>query len=80
MCPWCGHGMWGGGMMIVWIVLIVVIVWAVWTWMARSVRVGPSSGDDAERILRERFARGEIDEAMYQRMLAELRGEGRGNR
>ena len=66
--------------MIVWVVLLAIIVWAIWTWVARSARPGLSSGDDAERILRERFARGEIDEATYQRMLAQLRAGGTGTR
>ncbi|MCA3748391.1 MAG: SHOCT domain-containing protein [Rubrobacter sp.] len=61
---------WGG--------LIALIVWAV-------VRItsGQGSSDDhraragsAEEILRERFARGEIDAEEYERSLEVLRGEG----
>lgn len=61
---------WGG--------LIALIVWAV-------VRVFPGQRDSAnfsgtrekpaEEILRERFARGEIDAEEYERSLAVLRGE-----
>ena len=34
---------------------------------------GGGYGDSAERVLRERFARGEIDAETYRRMLAQLR-------
>ena len=35
--------------------------------------LGGGYGDSAERLLRERFARGEIDEETYRRMLVQLR-------
>jgi len=77
-CPWCGGHMGRGGgliMMLFWLVVLAVILWIVWT-MAR--RGGPGSGpagreDGAEALLRERYARGELDEATYRRMLDELR-------
>lgn len=75
MCPWCGRGMWGGGMMILWLIVFVVIIVAAWMWLARSRPSREPDTDDAERILHERFARGEIDEPTYQHMLAELRRE-----
>jgi putative membrane protein len=80
-CPWCeGHmGWWGGGMMVLWWVLIVgLVVLGVWWFRRRSDGGGASlSGmDRAETILRERLARGEIDEDTYRRQLAELRRSG----
>lgn len=74
-CPWCGPMGWGGGfMMVFWIVLLVVLVALVWTLGQRGGWFRGTGGEDrAEVALRERFARGEIDEATYQRMRDELR-------
>jgi putative membrane protein len=76
MCPWCNYGMWGGGTMILWLILIAAIVWFGYRLSRRGPGnggTGGGSGDSAERLLRERFARGEIDEETYRRMLAQLR-------
>lgn len=73
-----GFGM-GGGLGIIFLLLIVaLVVWAL-------VRVLPSQdgGSDnsrsdqssAEDILKERFARGQIDAGEYEDSLATLRGE-----
>ncbi len=73
-----GFGM-GGGFGIIFLLLIVgLVVWAL-------VRVLPnqSGGGDgyrsdrtsAEDVLKERFARGEIDAEEYESSLATLRGE-----
>lgn len=73
---WGGHMGWGGGwgwmMMLFWVVVLVAVLWFVW---AMTRRGGGLSGrpDDAESVLRDRYARGEIDEAAYRRMLEELR-------
>lgn len=79
MCPWCGsglHGMWGWGMMAMWLVIALVVGGAIWTW-SRNARGGDrSSRGVAEELLRERYARGEIDDATYQRMLAQLGDHG----
>jgi putative membrane protein len=79
-CPWCpGHMGWGGGwlMMLVWLVVLVLVVLVVRALATGRWGRGPSrSGrDDAEAILREQFARGEIDEETYRRRLQELRKE-----
>jgi putative membrane protein len=74
-CPWCGAMGWGGAfMMIFWVVVLVALGVLAWSLLQRGGRAGAPPGEDrAEEILRERFARGEIDEATYQRMLDELR-------
>jgi putative membrane protein len=79
-CPWCpGHMGWGGGwlMMLLWLVGLVLLILVVWALVrGRQGRgPGPSDRDPAEEILREQFARGEMDEDTYRRRLQELRGE-----
>jgi putative membrane protein len=63
-------GWWGGwGMMLWWLPILLVIAVVIWLLRGR-----PSGGarDSAEEALRERYARGEIDDETYRRMLAEL--------
>lgn len=76
--PWWGHHMaWGGGiMMIGWTLLLVILVVGAWAfvrdgWSPRRGRDGPR--DRAEEVLREEFARGQIDEETYRGRLNELR-------
>ena len=71
-------GGWGLGMGLGWIIPIVVIGLVVWAIVAitRS-RSGGSSGEGAAAdrslaILKERYARGELDSETYQRMRNEL--------
>ena len=79
--PWHApgdHMGWGGWtvMLLFWLVVIGLIVWLVVTVLRREGGAGPgtsSSEDRAESILRERYARGEIDEETYRRQLDELR-------
>jgi len=65
------HGLFGGGFMwFLWIILLVVIVY-----MLKDVLGGSrpsSSDDDALEILKRRYARGEIDEAEFERRKKEL--------
>lgn len=61
--------------MLVWLVIGVVVVWLVVRGLAafeRSRTDGPQSSDP-EEILRERFARGDIDTEEYERRRALLR-------
>jgi putative membrane protein len=61
-------------MMLFWIVPLVVLVALLWALGQRGGWFrGPGSEDRAEALLRERFARGEIDEDAYRRMREELR-------
>ncbi|MFW6201111.1 MAG: SHOCT domain-containing protein [Gemmatimonadota bacterium] len=83
---WWGHmnGAWGWGMMffmmLFWIAVIALVVWLI----VRLTRGdgapggtgGAVRGDRAEEILRERYARGEIDRDSFERMLDDLRRGG----
>lgn len=64
-----GYGMFGGLMMVLfWGIVIALIVMAV-----RRYRTGTGKPDqDPAKILKERFARGEIDEDEYRKRLATL--------
>ncbi len=72
-----GHMMWGGGfgmagglmMLVFWGAIIALIVFAVRGFSSGS---GSGSKSDATEILRERFAKGEIDEEEYERRKAQL--------
>ena len=75
MCPWCNHGLWGGSMMILWVLVLAAVVWLLWLASRNAWKSGAPPGersDAAEQLLRERYARSEIDEATYRHMLAEL--------
>jgi putative membrane protein len=61
--------------MVFWIALLVVLVWATIRWLdRRSNGVGPqgsavpTGGPSALEILRQRYARGEIDTATFEQM------------
>lgn len=72
-----GHMMWGGGfgmfgglmMVAFWALIIGLIVFAV---RGFSNRAGTGNGQTATDVLRERYARGEIDEDEFERRLARL--------
>lgn len=72
-----GHMMWGGGhgifgglmMLIFWALIVGLIVLAVRGFPSRP---GSGNGQSATDILRERYARGEIDEDEFERRLARL--------
>lgn len=74
-CPWCGDHMgWGmGWMWIVWLLVLAGLVAAGWMLARRSGSRHSSAADRAEAILRERYARGEMDEPTWRRMREELR-------
>jgi putative membrane protein len=77
-CPWCGSHMSGWGwpmMMFSFLILLVLVIAAAWALIQRGGFSGwtEGRGDSAEGILRQRYARGEIDDETYRRMLEELR-------
>ncbi len=72
------HGWWGMGagmfMMLMVVVLAVIGVFAILKWMTESSRSRRQDMSGyAEACLKERFARGEIDEDTFQRQLDEIR-------
>ena len=67
----------GSGMMMVmvlfWVLVIAALIWLVW-WALRGRSASRPRGDEsAESILKERYARGEIDRATYEEMRKDLR-------
>ena len=69
------HGWWGmGAMWLFWLVVLIVAV-ALIGWLIRRTQVQSSTGraSSAEEILKERYARGEIDKQEYEERLTELR-------
>jgi len=63
--------------MLVWLVLAVVVVWLVVRGLIALERTqtGGQVGSRPDEILRERFARGEIDPDEFERRLALLHGK-----
>jgi putative membrane protein len=64
-------------MMLFALILFVLVIVAAWALIQRGGFSGLTGtpGDSAEGILRQRYARGEIDEETYRRMRDELRRE-----
>lgn len=65
-----GHGMFGGFMMLIFWALIIGLI--VFTVRGFSNRPDPGTGQSAVDVLRERYARGEIDDDEFERRLAKL--------
>jgi putative membrane protein len=79
-CPMCGPGgMWGWGMVpttLFWLVVLGLVIWLTSRLVDRGRPPGGEPGRGrAEEILKERYARGEMDRETYQRMLEDLRRE-----
>ncbi len=68
-----GYGLWwliGTGLMILfWIAIILLVIWVVRNLFPRQVRSGQ---DQALEILRQRYAKGEINAAEYEQARARL--------
>lgn len=63
----------GGIFMILWWVLIIIGIVVLVKWMSKSQGTGGSdSGNKALDILKERYARGEIDEQEFQKRKLDL--------
>ncbi len=65
--------------MVLWMAVLVVLVWAVIRWLERKTSTSgpqetsiPSRGPSALEILRQRYARGEIDTATFEQMREQL--------
>ncbi|SEM80628.1 putative membrane protein [Palleronia pelagia] len=70
-----GHGIFGGLWMILfWGIIIALIVWAVMALRGKGGNGGPDATGrpDALETLRERLAKGEIDEEEFRRRKAAL--------
>jgi putative membrane protein len=84
MMFWYGSGMGGWGYAVTTIAMVVfwaAVIYGIVALIRHAGRSGPPSGEPAllpapERLLAERFARGEIDEEEYQQRLAGLRAAG----
>ncbi|MER6418281.1 SHOCT domain-containing protein [Streptomyces sp. NPDC001137] len=80
---WNGHDMngWGWFTMSIGTVLLWALLITVAVLLYRTLNRAPEpprtpTAASPERLLAERFARGEIDEEQYRRSLAVLRGDG----
>lgn len=73
---WEWPGMlWMGLGSILWIVALGLLVWALVHWLssrAQASTLPPAQGPSAMEILRQRFARGEIDATTYEQMRERL--------
>jgi putative membrane protein len=69
-----GMGFGGGFMWLFWILLIVVIVWAVKAAIGGSSNSPPEKQKSAMDILRERYAKGEIDKEEFEQKRRDLDG------
>lgn len=74
-----GMGWWMVLSNVVWLALIGVAVWALVRWVGHHTRTtenprlrGPTTEPSAEEILRQRYARGEIDAATFEQMRERL--------
>ncbi|HEX8997171.1 MAG TPA: hypothetical protein VF812_14180 [Ktedonobacterales bacterium] len=68
---------------VIWLALVGIAVWAFVSWARSRSRIPPSrpfdttaSGPSAQEILRQRYARGEIDLATFRQMQTELEATG----
>lgn len=56
-----------------WFVLLGLLLWALFRWIGvRGPNQTTNSGASATEILRQRYARGEIDETTFERMRQQL--------
>jgi putative membrane protein len=71
---WHDGMMFGGGFMwIFWLLLIAGVAWLVATLVASRGRASNATAASATDIVKERYARGEIDRTEYEQKLQDLR-------
>ena len=71
---WHDSMMYGGILMwLFWVLLIAGVAWLVATLVASRGRASGSTGTSATDIVKERYARGEIDRTEYEQKLQDLR-------
>lgn len=73
---WYGYS-WGSVLamllnMVFWAVILGLIVWALVRWLTTRMPSVGGAGPSAMEILRQRYARGEIDAATFEQMRAQL--------
>jgi putative membrane protein len=68
-----GMGFGGGYMWFFWILLIIVILWVVKSVTERGNK-SPGKDKSALEILKERYAKGEIDQSEYEQKRKDLNG------
>ncbi len=75
---WAGMIFGGLMMLLFWVVVILLAIWAIRAltrrggWQSRDMSHTSTRDDNALAILRERYAKGEIDKEQYERMRADL--------
>ena len=74
MAEHSGFGLGGGFMWIIWILLIVAVLWAINMAVGGRRADGAPESLSALEIIEQRYARGEIDEAEFERKRKELGG------
>jgi putative membrane protein len=74
-----GMGWWMVLSTVFWLVLIGIAVWALVRWVSHQTQTGTNQqtggtipGPSADEILRQRFARGDIDSETFERMRQQL--------
>lgn len=64
-----GYNMiWGGSFGLISMLLLIVIAFVIYKYAAQGRLIRNINNDDALEILKQRYARGEIDEEQYNRM------------
>jgi putative membrane protein len=66
------HGFGGGIMWIFWILIILALIWFV-AFATRRGGISPGSEKSAQEILKERYARGEIDRDEFEQKQKDLK-------
>ena len=75
-CPWCGFGYGGFGWVfgLLWFALVAWLVYALVRGFTGGSAERPRDTDRALAILKERYARGEIDKDTFERVKRDLGG------